>query len=654
MKTTRTLIPVLTLAAAASLMAQAQPGATPKPQPAPPPTEAFPAPGDPAPKLPAAQPKPAAPAPAVQPKPPAPAVLPKVPGPAVVPAAPQPQPPVVIVPPTVQPKAPAAQPQPAVNPLNEPRAEPFIGIGKINGTRVSARGRATIFSALVFQFNKNEPVKIIETIDIKNPKAGEPRKWLRVQMPQDTGVWVHNKFLGKPFTKNMPNAAGQPVPLTYAEVTANLLNVRGGAGENHPIVGKLRKGTIVRLSTQKKGTWVELFAPANASVYVAAQFVTPIPLNGGVVEVPGAPVQPQPVQPGGQPVQPVQPIPPVAGGTQPVQPVQPGGQPVQPKPGESVVTIPKNQFGQPEGLAPDGTPIKRAGTPGTTKPGSTTPKPPAKPAEPVETVKPVEPKPPVKPVEPVETVKPVEPKPTIQAAKPTENGNAGKTTEPDETVKPEPTETAAKPEAKPETKPETKPEEPIRIVTREGVVRRKYGLNDPTTYALVHTESGKTINYLLLDRPDIRLKWFTGQKVLVSGQEAIDPRAATIPVLKVKTLKGDVSPKVIQEFIVARAKARQKAREEAAAKIEEATTPQEPKEQPKPTEPTEPKPETEKPAEPKPAEPKLAEPKPEGEKQNEPKPEVKPEGEKPAEPKPEEKQPEKTPKPVQENQVENK
>ena len=285
MKTTRILIPVMTLAAASLLMAQATPGSTPAPKgntpalaPPPAPPEAFPAPGDPVPPAPA----PAAPTtPAIIPNPPpvTPAVVPAQPA---VPVFPNPRGGQLIVP---NPLAPV--PAPAANPLNDPRAEPFIGAGTIKGVNVSARGRATIFSSLVFQFNKHEPVNIFEEIILKKPKAGEPRKWFRVQMPQDTGVWVHGQFLGEPFTRNVLNAQRQPVPLKYAQVTAKRLNIRGGAGENHPIIGRLLKGATVRISAQQKGKWVELFAPANASVYVAAEFVTRVPLNQGVVEVPG-------------------------------------------------------------------------------------------------------------------------------------------------------------------------------------------------------------------------------------------------------------------------------------------------------------------------------------------------------------------------------
>ena len=146
MKFTRLTIPALSLAATTLLVAQGQP--EPFPTPAPPTTPVPPAPGIPA--VPAPVPPvplpPVTPPPIAVPVPPAP-VVPAVPAPAAVP-------------PLATPAAPAA-PAPAggAAPV-QPVSDPSIGVGLVNGTRVSARGRATIFSSLVFQFNKNEPVNI--------------------------------------------------------------------------------------------------------------------------------------------------------------------------------------------------------------------------------------------------------------------------------------------------------------------------------------------------------------------------------------------------------------------------------------------------------------------------------------------------------------
>ena len=400
------------------------------------PAEAFPTPADVKPLPPTAPATPAPPAPTTQPGAPAPATpgtpapqpispvkpiveLPAVPAtPAPAPATPGslvPKPPTVVQPAPNVPAAPAAQPNEPN--LKHPRQPQFIGGGTINGTRVSARGRATIFSTLVFQFHKNEVVNIIEEITIAAPKAGEPRKWYRVQMPEDAGVYVHGQFLSPTFNKTIVDANGLQITQQFATVQANLLNVRSNAGENFPIVCKLLQDTAVRVSGKKKGKWVEIFAPQNASVFVAAQFVTPAPLNNGVVAIPQpqAGVQPQPggtaPAPGGA----------TTPGVLPLPPAQPGAQPA-----DAVVKVPITELTKPNGTSEGGVPIQR-------NPGSgegVKPTEAAKPSETVETVKPAEPvKPAEEPGKPTEVAQPVKPEETV---KPGEGTNPTKTVKPAE------------------------------------------------------------------------------------------------------------------------------------------------------------------------------------------------------------------------------
>ncbi len=412
-----------------------------------------------------------------------------------------------------------------------PQGEPFIGFGIINGSRVSARGKATLFSALVFQFNKNEPVNIVEEINIANPKAGEPRKWLRVQVPGDAGVWVHADFLNAPFKKNGQDANGQSVVFTYAKVKANLLNVRGGAGEHFPILGKLPAGATVQVSGRRNEKWVELYAPANTTVFVAAHLVTRKPGNQGAVGVPFDGVVEIPS------------IPPTA--NPPVAPITPT------VPAETIVTIPAEVFGQPNGTSNEGVPIKRATTPQTLANGADAKEAAARAkaelakselakAQPTPAI------PPPPTPQPAETVKPSEPLTIPKPVEPTKVAEANPNLPPASTEKPGTN------------------EPPIRIVTREGYVRRTLEIQAPSGYVLEHVESGKKINYLLLDHPTLKLNWFIGQRVLVSGQEALDVRHANTPVLKVKTLKGEVSKQALTRIAVTQSKESEQATEEKA------------------------------------------------------------------------------------------
>ena len=482
MKLTRIIIPVLTFTATTLLVAQDQP-------------EPFPAPGDPLPApTPAAVPKPA-PAPVAPAKPtPNPVVANPIPAPIAIPA-----------PPPVP--APAPTPIKAV-PLapQQPVSDPSIGLGIVRGTKVSARGKATIFSALVFQFNQNEPLNILEEITIANPKAGEPRRWYRVQVPSDAGLWVHSDYLNPATTIDGVNGQGKPIKLNVAAVKANLLNVRGGSGEEFPILSKLPQGAQVVLTGASKAKWREVLAPKNASVYVAAQFITRQKITSGVAEVPQIPAPNPPVTPSA-----ANPATAPAKSAQPIQPAKPVVPPA------SVVPVEIKKFGQTNPQTPGGVQIKS--NPSTSNPPTTTnPVKPAVPSKPKETVKPIQ----------IAKANPALPAPT--AAKPTADA-------------------------------------PVRIVHREGIIRRTLDIQSPSGYVLEHLESGKKINYLVLDEKiALKLNWFIGKQVLVTGEESLDARNAVTPVLLVSTLKGELTKDFIAKIASARSEAAKKAEK---AKLEE-------------------------------------------------------------------------------------
>jgi len=159
----------------------------------------------------------------------------------------------------------------------------IIGIGSVNGTRVSARGKPTIFSQLVLQFNKGEQVNILEEITIASPKVGEPREWLRVQVPSDCGLWVDARYLGVIIgTVNLKSRVHRTETL-QANVEAQQLEVLGGPGENFPVLGILKHGDTVHLSGQTKNHWAEIYAPKGTCVYVPAYFITLNPSRVGKV-----------------------------------------------------------------------------------------------------------------------------------------------------------------------------------------------------------------------------------------------------------------------------------------------------------------------------------------------------------------------------------
>jgi hypothetical protein len=79
-----------------------------------------------------------------------------------------------------------------------------------------------------------------------------------------------------------------------------------------------------------------------------------------------------------------------------------------------------------------------------------------------------------------------------------------------------------------------------RVVRREGIIRATKSIQAPTWYELVHPETKKTIDFLHEEKLGIKLKDYKGQKVVVTGEEAVDPRWPNTPILEMETL--DIAP----------------------------------------------------------------------------------------------------------------
>ena len=77
-----------------------------------------------------------------------------------------------------------------------------------------------------------------------------------------------------------------------------------------------------------------------------------------------------------------------------------------------------------------------------------------------------------------------------------------------------------------------------RVVRREGLVRSTASIQAPTYYELLNPDNRKTINYLHnADSLGINLKDYRGRRIVVTGEEAIDPRWPKTPVIEVETLE---------------------------------------------------------------------------------------------------------------------
>ncbi len=81
-----------------------------------------------------------------------------------------------------------------------------------------------------------------------------------------------------------------------------------------------------------------------------------------------------------------------------------------------------------------------------------------------------------------------------------------------------------------------------RIVTREGLVSGTFfnSIQAPTFFGLRTARDGRLINYLHAGKRDIKLESYKGRKVLVTGEEFMDRRWVSTPVLEVESV--DLAP----------------------------------------------------------------------------------------------------------------
>lgn len=138
----------------------------------------------------------------------------------------------------------------------------------VRAERVNVRGKPSTLGEVITQLKQGETVTVLEEITVQKPKTGEPAKWARIKMPENTPLWVN---------------AGL-VDATNKTVKVARLNVRAGAGENYSVVGRLEKGAVVK-EIRVVEDWMEIETPANAYAFVAADLIAKN-------EPPAAPAEP--------------------------------------------------------------------------------------------------------------------------------------------------------------------------------------------------------------------------------------------------------------------------------------------------------------------------------------------------------------------------
>jgi len=352
--------------------------------------------------------------------------------------------------------------------------------GVVRDNRVNVRGQATINSEVVTQLKKGETVTILEEVTHAKAKKGDPAKWLRIQLPANTPVWVNASFVDQ----------------VNKVVTTPKLNVRSGPGENFSVVARLEKGAAVK-EIRTVGSWMEIEAPANTQAFVAAEYITRQPSAEPPTIIAAAP-PPAPVPTVVETVK-TEPAPVVA---QPPQPVVEAPKPAPvvqaPIPEPPPATAPTVQEPKQVAMA------KKADTSDAKAKAG-------------------------------ETAKPEEKKSVWQRM----FGKKDETDKSADANKKTAEKKAAKAPAPKPAKAKPAPPEYVepREVTREGIVKQRWNIQAPTDYMLADAETGKTIYFLFSTSTNLPWKALKDRQVVITGTEAIDKRWPNTPVLKIETLK---------------------------------------------------------------------------------------------------------------------
>ena len=78
---------------------------------------------------------------------------------------------------------------------------------------------------------------------------------------------------------------------------------------------------------------------------------------------------------------------------------------------------------------------------------------------------------------------------------------------------------------------------PPRIVEHEGVVRGSFSIQAPSKYQLVSIDTKQPINYLYTTSTNLDLSRYKGMHIIVTGEEALDPRWKNTPVITIQKIQ---------------------------------------------------------------------------------------------------------------------
>jgi len=267
-------------------------------------------------------------------------------------------------------------------------------------------------------------------------------------------------------------------------VTAHRLNVRAGPSEHYSVLGQILRGALVK-PIRVMDDWMEIEAPPGSYGFVATEFLQSEHADGGPTDAP-------PRTETEAPVRPAAPLPPAT--TLPTPPARAAAvsPPPSPESPAAAVAIDREPEPAPPSIAPAHPPPGLAFEAAT---GSVAP--------------------------PAPAIAPVASAPVARSGTPLAGATRQTRLQGVEVGAPA----------------GVLPSPDRRIVRREGIVRGPVSRGAPTYFILSHPQTGAAINYLHPASPDQRIKPLKGRRVVVVGEEWMDPRWPKTPLLELHLIE---------------------------------------------------------------------------------------------------------------------
>ncbi|MGE3310198.1 MAG: SH3 domain-containing protein [Limisphaerales bacterium] len=364
--------------------------------------------------------------------------------------------------------------------------------------RVNVRSRPGFVGEIVTQLTRGQAVNVLDTVTLKQPGAGEPPVWTRIELPAEAPVWASADYVDR--------ATGL--------VRADLLNIRSGPTFDHAIVARAKNGATLKVLSPPADGWIQVAAPPGSVGFVPASWLADSPPASNPPGTP-SPSTPSTIASTTREAAPAVAVPNPANDPAP----NTGGSPA---PQKASPTISDNAWLEqflgrsPTSSASSNSPPDAASSTNIAPPASTTP---------VDTSATL-------PSTGSETVAVASPVAVEGSSAPTPVAIQPAVVVPATETEPDPTTSVAL-----ET---TSPEEG-RWVRREGLVVRPSNIAAPSFYALKARDGGVLMNFLITPGAGRdALREYRGRVVIVTGREYLDDRSLwrATPLLHVETIEA--------------------------------------------------------------------------------------------------------------------